>query len=110
MIKAYTNIVFTEKQLEDIPKLYDALILNDVWAFVEDKIPAIERQYIWDNILIMAEEITKYNNSILGVLKAISEDYSEMNLDASAIQEKFKDPETLPMVKQLLNGLVGQLG
>jgi hypothetical protein len=69
MVKAYTNISFTDKQMEDIPKLYDGLILNDVWPFVEDKIPATERDYIWHNIIEMANRVTEYQNSVLGVLK-----------------------------------------
>jgi hypothetical protein len=31
MIKAYTNISFTEKQLTDPSKLYDLIILNNIW-------------------------------------------------------------------------------
>jgi hypothetical protein len=31
MLRAYTNISFTEKQLEDIPKLYDAITMNHIW-------------------------------------------------------------------------------
>ena len=106
MLKAYTNISFTEKQLEDTTKLYDAIRLNDVWAAVEDAIPESEREYIWNNTLAMAREVTTYNNSVLGVLKAISSDREALNFDITELVDKIKDPEALATLK----GLLGQTG
>jgi hypothetical protein len=106
MLKAYTNISFTEKQLEDTTKLYDAIRLNDVWAAVEDAIPESEREYIWNNILAMAREVTTYNNSVLGILKAISSDREALNFDITELVDKIKDPEALATLK----GLLGQTG
>ena len=106
MVKAYTNISFTEKQLEDTPKLYDALRLNNIWDVVCEAIPAEERDYIWDNVLALAREITNYNNSILGVLKTVSQDYSALDLDASVIQQKLADPQNL----ELLRGVLTKMG
>lgn len=106
MLKAYTNISFTEKQLEDTTKLYDAIRLNDVWAAVEDAIPESEREYIWNNTLAMAREVTTYNNSVLGVLKAISNDREALNFDIAELVDKIKDPEALATLK----GLLGQTG
>lgn len=106
MIKAYTNINFTEKQLEDVTKIYDALMLNDIWAFIEDNIPDTERDYIWNSILALAEEITKYNNSVLGVLKQVTQNYDTMNLDAQSIYQKLADPQNLTLLK----GMVDQTG
>jgi hypothetical protein len=39
---AYTNINFTEKQKEDITKLYDLIISSGLYAVVIDVIPASE--------------------------------------------------------------------
>lgn len=102
MIKAYTNISFTEKQLEDTTKLYDAIRLNDVWAAVEDAIPENEREYIWNNILTLAKEITAYNNSVLGVLKAISNDRDNLNFDVQEIMNNLNDPEALTLLKSMV--------
>ena len=106
MIRAYTNISFTEKQLEDTTKLYDAIRLNDVWAAVADAIPGAEREYIWSNILALAREITTYNNSVLGVLKAISSDRDGLNFDVQEIMNNLNDPEAL----KLLKGMVDMTG
>lgn len=102
MIKAYTNISFTEKQLEDTTKLYDAIRLNDVWAAVEDAIPDSEKDYIWNNILALAREITTYNNSVLGVLKAISNDRDNLNFDVEEIMKNLNDPEALTLLKGMV--------
>lgn len=106
MIRAYTNISFTEKQLEDTTKLYDAIRLNDIWAAVADAIPGAEREYIWSNIMALAREITTYNNSVLGVLKAISSDRDGLNFDVQEIMNNLNDPEAL----KLLKGLVDMTG
>ena len=106
MIKAYTNISFTEKQLEDTTKLYDAIRLNDIWAAVADAIPGAEREYIWSNIMALAREITTYNNSVLGVLKAISSDRDGLNFDVQEIMNNLNDPEAL----KLLKGMVDMTG
>ena len=103
MVKAYTNITFTDKQMEDIPKLYDMIILNDVWAFLEDKIPEHERVYIWNNILEMANRVTEYQNSVLGVLKQISANKEELDFDVTEIMNKIQDPESLTLLKQLVD-------
>lgn len=103
MIRAYTNISFTEKQLEDTTKLYDAIRLNDIWAAVADAIPGAEREYIWSNILALAREITTYNNSVLGVLKAISTDRDNLNFDITELMSQIKDPEALSLLKGMVD-------
>lgn len=103
MIRAYTNISFTEKQLEDTTKLYDMIRLNDVWVAVADAIPAEEKEYIWNNILALAKEITTYNNSVLGILKAISDDRDNLNFDVTELMNQIKDPEALTLVKSMMD-------
>ncbi len=103
MIRAYTNISFTEKQLEDTTKLYDAIHLNDIWAAVADAIPGAEREYIWSNILALAREITTYNNSVLGVLKAISNDRDNLNFDVEEIMKNLNDPQALTLLKGMVD-------
>lgn len=107
MIRAYTNISFTEKQLEDIPKLYDEIVLNNVWENIKNEIPSEERNHVLTNIISLAREITNYNNSILGILKTISKDYDNLNFDADSIKEKLQDPNSLSLLKQIMKDSVG---
>lgn len=103
MVKAYTNISFTEKQLEDTTKLYDALRLNNIWTAIEEAIPYEEKEYIWSNILALAKEITTYQNSVLGVLKAVSNNRDELNFDIEEMINHIKDPEALTLLKEMVD-------
>jgi hypothetical protein len=58
MLKTYTNISFTEKQLENIPKLYDLITLNHIWDEIKKYIPIIEQENIWNNVCELAHSIT----------------------------------------------------
>jgi hypothetical protein len=77
--------------------------LNDVWAAVADAIPAVERDYVWDSILALAREVTTYNNSVLGVLKAISTNRDGLNFDIQELMQNIKDPEALTMLKGMMD-------
>jgi hypothetical protein len=105
MIKAYTNITFTDKQMEDIGKLYDAIVMNKIWEQVSEGIPEEERVYIWENTLEITEQITKYNSSVLGILKTIKSDYSETEFDLEKITDMIQDPEQLKFVKGMLENI-----
>ena len=102
MIKAYTNITFTEKQLEDTQKLYDMIAVNGIWEIVESNIPEEEKDYIWDAIIEMADAIVEYNRSIGGMLKSLSYDYSALDDEAVNIQKKLKTPEMEAVLKHFL--------
>lgn len=106
MLRVYTNISFTEKQLEDPQKLYDIIVLNNIWETVKDNIPEKERNYIWDNTCALAREITDYNHSALGILKLMSDDYENLNFDVQEITEKLSDRTNLDLVRNLLTKLV----
>lgn len=105
MLRAYTNISFTEKQLEDPQKLYDIIVLNKIWDTVKQSIPEDEVNYIWENTCALAREITNYNHSALGLLNLISNDYDNLNLDVKEITEKLSDRTNLTLIKDLLTKL-----
>ena len=105
MIMAYTNISFTEKQKEDIPKLYDLLEENGVIKDIISQIPEDEYNCIIDGINKTVDAVYTYNNSILGILEAVSKDYSNLDFDATQIQKKMADPENLKLVRDVLTKL-----
>ena len=104
MIKAYTNITFTDKQLENPAKLYDLLCMNQIWEKVSALIPENESNYIWGAILDMAREITTYNRSLAGIMKTLSADYAGLDTVASNVQNTLETPE----MRNLLNVFGGQ--
>lgn len=106
MLRAYTNISFTEKQLEDPQKLYDIIVLNKIWDTVKQSIPEDEVNYIWENTCALAREITDYNHSALGILKLAKEDYSDLELDVNDLTNTLTQSENnLNLVKGLLTKL-----
>lgn len=106
MLKAYANITFTDKQMEDPAKVYDGIILNNLWTDLSEQIPERERVYIWDNVLELANQVTKYNNSILGVLKTISMNKEALEFDVNDLMSQISDPNKLATIKELY-GITG---
>jgi hypothetical protein len=105
MIMAYTNISFTEKQKEDIPKLYDLLEENGVIKDIISQIPEDEYNFIIDGINKTVDAVYTYNNSILGILESISQDYSNLDFDVEKIQQAMSNPENLELLKDVLTKL-----
>lgn len=106
MLKAYANITFTDKQMEDPAKVYDGIILNNLWVDLSEQIPERERAYIWDNVLELANQVTKYNNSILGVLKTVSMNKEALEFDVNDLMSQISDPNKLSTIKELY-GITG---
>lgn len=105
MIMAYTNISFTEKQKEDIPKLYDLLEENGVIKDIISQIPEDEYNFIIDGINKTVDAVYTYNNSILGILESVSQDYSNLDFDIQKLQNDIANPENLKLVKEVLTKL-----
>ena len=105
MISAYTNITFTEKQKEDIGKLYDLLEENGIIDKIIAAIPEIEYEFLINGIDKTIDAVYDYRNSALGILDAIKTDYSNLDLEATEIQKKLNDPEALSTVKEVLDKL-----
>ena len=105
MIDTYANITTTEKQREDLYKFYDQIICSGFAEEVLKNIPKSEYDFIYTNALSVLKSFYKYKNSALGILEAISSDYSDLNLDATEIQQKISDPENLELLKTVLTKL-----
>lgn len=105
IIENYTNIGFTDKQKEDIFKLYDLLKGNGIINKVIDVIPKDEYDYLINNINGSIQSIYNYKNSVMGILEAVSTDYSNLDLNASEIQKKLADPENMTLLKEVLTKL-----
>ena len=105
IIMAYSNLSFTEKQKEDIGKLYDLLEENDVINQIISVIPQDEYEFLINGIQETIDAIYVYRNSILGILDSVSQDYSNLNLDAESIQAKLADKENIALLKDVLTKL-----
>ena len=105
IIMAYTNLSFTEKQKEDYAKLYDLLEENGITKDLINAIPEDEYAFLINGINESIEAVYKYQNSILGILEVISQDYSNLDFDATKIQQQLADPDNLSLLKDVLTKL-----
>lgn len=105
MLEAYTNISFTEKQKENVTKLYDAVVSTGFYDRVIEAIPYDEINSLIVAISDTIDAFYRYRNSVVGILENISSDYSNLNLDASAIQQKLADPENMELLRSVLSKL-----
>lgn len=101
----YTNINFTDKQKEDPIKLYDLVVSSGLVNKVTNLIPEEELDEVINGVAQSVKAIYTYRNSALGILESISQDYSNLDLDATEIQEKLADPENMAFLKQVLTKL-----
>lgn len=105
VLEAYTNISFTEKQKENVTKLYDIVVSTGFYNRVIEAIPYEEINSLTVAINDTINAFYRYRNSVLGILENISADYSNLNLDASAIQQKLADPENMELLRSILSKL-----
>lgn len=105
IVYAYSNISFTEKQKEDPMKLYDMLNVSKVLNLIIGLVPDGEFYYLNKTTHEMANNIVAYRNSAMGIMEAISADYSNLDLDATDIQKKLNDPDNMALLKDVLTKL-----
>lgn len=99
----YTNISFTEKQKEDMPKLYDTVCGSGLLEAIIEAIPEEEYNTIIDGIADSTEAIYKYQNSVLGILSVLKGDMEDIeNIDVEGMKQSLAEIAQSPMVKELL--------
>lgn len=99
---AYTNLSFTAKQKENIFKLYDQLISTGIFQAIKDSIYKTDWIEIEEAVIKTIDNIYKYNNSVMGVLENVVNDYKDLDLNATNIQSKLADPDNLAFLKDVL--------
>lgn len=105
IIEKYTNVNFTEKQKENPTKLYDLLVGNGFAAAVIEAIPEPEYDEVLTGIKQTIKSVYRYQNSVLGVLNAISQDYNETSFDIEKLQEEISDEKNLTLLKDIMSNL-----
>ena len=101
----YTNINFTDKQKEDALKLYDLVIGSGLYAEVVKLIPTEEYNRLVSAINDTITAVYAYQNSVMGILDTVSQDYSNLNLNATDIQSKLADPNNMEFLKSVITKL-----
>ena len=102
IVFSYTNISFTEKQKEDLFKLFDLLEGSGLMKLIMNHMDPDELKDITETVCDTIKNLYQYANSALGIMQTLSADYSNLNLDASNIQAKLADPQNLSFIRELL--------
>ena len=102
LMYAYTNINFTDKQKEDFLGLYDLLVSSGLYRRVIQEFGS-DYNYITESVQAVINEVYKYKDSVLGILQAVSEDYKNVNLDATEIEEKLANKDNLTLLKNVMD-------
>ena len=103
-ITRYTNITFTDKQKEDLPKLYDLFAESGLYDQICEAVPEEERIIIRSYVLNTIDEFYKQQNSAMGIMEKITTDYSGLDFDASEIRDKLQAGD-LGLLKDVLEKL-----
>ena len=101
----FSNIVFTDKQKENLPKLYDLLDYNGVIEEIAAAMPHDLYEGLWHDTVNMADRVYEQTNSAFGILDSISTDYSNLNLDIEGLRDKLASAENLDIVKDVVTKL-----
>jgi hypothetical protein len=99
---SYTNLTFTAKQKENVFKLYDLIVSSGLYDSVIEQIGQKELDEINNTVVIAIEGIYKHKNSVMGVIETLAQDYDNVNMDLTAIQEKLADPNALTLIKEII--------
>ena len=105
VLLAYTNLNLTEKQSEDVLKLYDLFVSSGFIQKIEEIIPESERNYIHIGVIDTIKEIYRYKTSAQGIMEAIVQDYKDTELDANKIVETITGDEKLETIKKVVTEL-----
>ena len=105
IIEYYTNINFTDKQKEDMVKLYDCFESNGLLDMIINAIPSSEYKWLINSVDSTVKAFYAHRDSVLGILETIKTDYSDLNLDATEIQSKLADPQNMELLKNVLSKL-----
>ena len=101
----YTNLTFTDKQKEDLYKLYDLLVSSNFIAELKKQVNCNQTDdlevYIYDTL----KNYYDYHNSVYGIMNAISQDYGSLAQDAEKLRADLTDPDSLGILKETLTKL-----
>ena len=105
IIDRYTNLSIPDKQKKDPAKLFDLLVSSGLWDKVSHTIDEKELEKIHYSLKEVIKAIYDYQNSAMGILDTISEDYSNLKFDAESIKKDLADEGNLSLLKDIITKL-----
>ena len=102
VMQYYTNISFTEKQKEDMGKLYDLIVSSGLWDKILDNLDEDDYEILLHYIDEAIKSYYSYYNSVFGILDSINTDYNNSSLQANEIAKTLSDPENLTLLRDVI--------
>ena len=107
-LKAFSNIEFTDEELEDYGKLYDRLNQNGlISVFYANLVTSDIETAAWvnGNMEEMIRAMYDYNNTAYGIMEGIVQKYKDTEFDVERLTNEMKDPDTVPFLKEVITKL-----
>ena len=103
LVKLYTNIEFDENSTENYGDVYDKLSCSGLLDAIVEEI--IDNGILYALVFTVVESIYSYDNSAYGVMEGITKNYDATKFDFESLNETIKDPDAIPLVKEVLDKL-----
>lgn len=100
IVKKYTNISFTEKQEQDLDKLYDIIVSSGLAKQIIEVIPDEELNTLTELLIKSLDNFYKYSNSAAGILQT-----SAQSVDNLEKLKEFAAGQDLSVLKDILSHL-----
>ena len=109
LVKYYTDLdvqgYLDETDDNEYSSFYDTLVQNKVISDVKASIPPAEYEMFMSTAELTVNKYYEAKNSVRGILEAVTQDYSNLDLEASEIQDKLNNPENLAFLKKVVDKL-----
>lgn len=102
IIFEYTNLVFTEKQREDFPKLFDTLMSSGLIDEVIQNIPRAEYKTIVDGVNESVHSIYEYQNSAYGIVEGIKTSYMDTEISIEELKKQIQSLQDTSLLKDII--------
>lgn len=103
LAKLYTNIEFDENSTENYGDIYDKLSCSGLLDAIIEEIA--DNGILYALVFTVVESIYNYDNSAYGVMEGITKNYDATKFDFESLNETIKDPDAIPLVKEVLDKL-----
>ena len=98
----YAEISFTEKQKEDLWKLYDLMHSSNFSIKIIEAIPKEEIELLQKWCYSIINNYYEYRNSVYGILDTVSKDYENLSLNTEKLVQEISNPENAKLLKDVV--------
>lgn len=93
IVKYYTDIEFSEDDLSEPAIIYDKIIYSKLYSRILGAIEKDEREYLYSLIENTKNDISRYNNSFVGMMNLINSEAIDLSQTINDTLEKIKNKE-----------------